>query len=199
MESSQDIKELTLAMSKVQQELTHAIKDKKNPHLKNEYASLESIIDAIRPIASKHGISFNQFPESDEMYYYLITNITHTSGQYFTSKIRLLTAKLDMQALGSAITYAKRYTLSSIFGIATGEGDDDGEATVAKQPTKDQEFKPKNSEGKASPAQVNAITSMLSSINADMEAFYAKYQVSSVSELTMNQASEIIQKLQTKK
>lgn len=192
MITSQETNLIDAAMVEIQQELKHAILDKKNPHLKNLYASLESIIDAIRPIASSKGISFQQFPEMEGDLNILTTRISHKSGQFYVSKMKLMVLKPGMQDLGSAITYAKRYALSSIFGVATGEGDDDGHATTIAP--KQEEAKPieaKNSK-LISDAQKNFILQSFAKEGRDVEKMLYHFNIKTIEEMTIEQATTVI-------
>jgi hypothetical protein len=200
MECSQETKDLDEAISLVQQEVKKAIKDKKNPHLKNEYASLESIIDVLRPITSKHGISIMQYPEYDGTNYLLRTRIAHKSGQFIISVMPLLIAIVDMQKFGSAITYARRYALSSIFCIATGEDDDDGEACKKvydnKQCAEKKEpIKQPKVDSLLSKVQENAIMQLVQETGTDLQKVLEHFKVAEVSQLSHEQATAIINQL----
>jgi hypothetical protein len=203
MESSQETKDLDEAIAIVQQEVKKAIKDKKNPHLKNEYASLESIIEVLRPITAKHGISVMQYPEYDGTNYLLRTRIAHKSGQFIISVMPLLMAIVDMQKFGSAITYARRYALSSIFCIATGEDDDDGEACKKvvdsdsciekKDQVRQQKINPLISK-----TQENAILHLVQQNGSDLQVILDTYKVTEITKLTNEEAIKIIKQLQSK-
>lgn len=96
-------------------------KDSTNPHYKNKYASIESVLDTIEKPLLDAGLGFIQCVEDLN----LITTIYDTeSDNILTSKIPLILNKNDMQQLGSAITYARRYGLVSMFGLE--QEDDDG-------------------------------------------------------------------------
>ena len=114
---------LAEALAKAQSEMESAKKDSMNPHFKNKYADIASIIDAVRAPLAKHGLSYVQFVEDD---FYLVTLLMHTSGEWISGRMKLILMKHDMQGLGSAITYARRYGLSAMVGIA--QDDDDGNA-----------------------------------------------------------------------
>ena len=96
-------------------------KDSINPHYKNKYASIESVLDTIEKPLLDAGLGFIQCVEDLN----LITTIYDTeSDNILTSRIPLILNKNDMQQLGSAITYARRYGLVSMFGLE--QEDDDG-------------------------------------------------------------------------
>lgn len=136
MEKSESITELAAALSAAQAEIKDAHKDATNPDFKSKYATLESVFGTIRPTLSKHGLAVSQFclPTVDGNVG-LETMLMHKSGEWILSAITLKATKDDAQGAGSAITYARRYALSAIVGIAT-EDDDDGNQS-ARQGGKD--------------------------------------------------------------
>lgn len=137
MLKSDEIKQLTTALVKAQREIDSAIKDSANPFFKSRYADLSAVIDAIKEPLNKHGISFVQLVEDNVVETYLF----HESGEYIGGRTNIIVAKMnDPQAMGSAITYAKRYGLQAIVGLPT--ADDDGNAASGKTTTAIQE-KPK--------------------------------------------------------
>lgn len=116
------------ALLAAQKEIKHAIKDATNPHFKNKYATLESVIDATKDIANKHGIVISQPLGKDEHGQYVETLLMvegeYSSKNILSSKCYLVLDKANMQGLGSALTYARRYSLAAIFNIS--QEDDDG-------------------------------------------------------------------------
>ncbi len=131
MTTSEQIGELAAALAKAQGEMKNAPFNATNPHLKNKFANLASVRDTVMPALSKHGIAVAQTIVPFDGRAALATRLMHISGEWMESLCPLPDAP-DMQKLGSAITYARRYSLSSICGIAADE-DDDGNA--ASQPT----------------------------------------------------------------
>lgn len=130
---SEQINELGAALAKAQGEIEAATKNAQNPHFRNTYADLAAVWDACRAPLSKNGLSVIQTVETDEDGFCLVTTLCHSSGQWIDSRMHLLLTKQDMQGLGSAITYARRYSLASIVGIAQEE--DDAEGAVDRKPT----------------------------------------------------------------
>jgi len=122
---SDAINELATALAKAQGEMTHAAKDRENPHFKSSYATLASVWEACRGPLSKHGLSVTQLASSEQGCAAITTILMHSSGQWVQSETRVPTIKNDAQGVGSAITYARRYALSAIAGIAP-DDDDDG-------------------------------------------------------------------------
>jgi len=136
-------KGLYSALAAAQGEMGKALKDTNNPHFKSKYADLASVCDACMPALSKHGIAVLQPAFDDDTGRYVKTILVHgESGETAECRVPLIVAKNDMQGYGSAVTYARRYGLMGMAGIAP--EDDDGNA-AAKSPPKDeprQERKP---------------------------------------------------------
>jgi hypothetical protein len=124
---SESIKELSTALSKAQGEFYHAKKDVNNTFFKSKYADLASVIDAAKKPLSDNGLAVIQitdFTENGDTY--LITTLSHSSGEWISGRYPIKPVKADPQGMGSAITYARRYAFSAITGIAA--DDDDGNA-----------------------------------------------------------------------
>lgn len=116
---------LVTDLAKAQGEMKNAAFDMVNPHFKNRYASLAAVRDAVVPILSKHGIAVVQTTRIDP--FVLVTTLMHKDGS-LESVYPLAVDK--PQAMGSQITYARRYCLLAICGIA---GDEDDDAENAKK------------------------------------------------------------------
>lgn len=99
-------------------------KDATNPFFKNKYASLDGILEDILPILHKHGLFLVQKPINDGDRVGVATDIYHTSGESISSSFTMVLAKNDPQGAGSAISYARRYSLVSMLGLNL--DDDDG-------------------------------------------------------------------------
>ena len=103
----------------------HAFEDKRNPHFKNQYASLESVIKTVRT-ASQFGLTFTQEMDFEGDVTFVRTVMMHSSGDTRVRRTKIVSKDPnDPQKQGSAISYAKRYGLQSIFGLPS--DDDDGE------------------------------------------------------------------------
>lgn len=125
---SEHIGELAKALSIAQGEMDAAKKDSTNPFFKNKYADLSSVIEAIKEPLRKNGLSYTQYCEHEGDQIFLTTELIHSSGQWILGKLKLILSKQDMQGLGGAITYARRYSLSAMVGIT--QDDDDGNTAV---------------------------------------------------------------------
>jgi len=145
MEKSESIKELAVALNNVQKTLQAAKKDSVNPYFKSTYADLLSVWNACRETLTYNGLSVSQVADMDpEGRAVLETVLMHTSGEWIKGRLPLSTAKVDPQGQGSAITYARRYSLSAIIGLCT-EEDDDAEAATDRKGLKGEKAKgPKN-------------------------------------------------------
>lgn len=127
---SSDIADLAKALAKAQGELENASKNSANPHFKSRYADLAEVLNTVRPVFSRYGISVVQHPAYADGIVSVETSLLHESGQYISSIISAPASKLDAQGVGSAITYCRRYALAALAGIA--QEDDDGEAAVGR-------------------------------------------------------------------
>ena len=129
------MKELAKALVTAQAAMSHAAKDSKNPHFKSAYSSLASVIDAVRPALSANGLAFVQMLHTADGGVAVETVLIHESGEQLSCGTLFIPAsKQDAQGYGSAISYAKRYSLQSALGIAS--EDDDGNSAVKSAPLK---------------------------------------------------------------
>lgn len=105
-------------------------KSASNPHFKSKFAPLDNIIEMLRPVLPKHGLSFLQFTDTDETGIIVETVIAHESGEWVSGRLRMPAVKQDPQGYGSALTYGRRYGLAAAFGIVSDE-DVDGNGPVS--------------------------------------------------------------------
>lgn len=132
MNQSEQLNELAAALAKAQGQIEGAKKDSINQFFKSSYATLSNVWDACRKPLSDNGLSIIQCPEESENGIVIETMLIHSSGQWIKSRYAIPVSKLDAQAVGSAITYGRRYALSAIVGIAP--EDDDGNAAAKHKP-----------------------------------------------------------------
>ena len=137
MNKSESIAALAAALAKAQGAMKGAVKDSANPFFKSKYAELASVVEAIRAAFSANGLSYIQTVQSAELDEVRVeTMILHSSGEWISCGVLALpVSKNDAQGYGSALTYARRYSLSAAVGVAP--EDDDGNAAVAAKPTVD--------------------------------------------------------------
>ena len=130
-------KSIAAALASAQMEMGKALKSANNPHFRSKYADLSSVTDACMPALNKHGIAVIQPCGQDEHGSFVETVLIHgESGQELRCRVPLIVQKNDMQGYGSAVTYARRYGLMSMAGIAP--EDDDGNAAAAAAPKQEQ-------------------------------------------------------------
>ena len=126
MRRSESIKNIAKALAQFQAEVRNPANTETNPYFKSKYAPLNNILNLVRPLLSKHGLSILQSPSGDGQNVTVTTLITHESGEWIESEpLTLKAEKATAQGAGSAITYARRYALSAMLGISS-EDDDDG-------------------------------------------------------------------------
>ena len=134
---SQEIGELAAALASAQAGFTFAAKDNEAPVFekggravgKRKYADLQSVLDAVRHGLTANGIAVIQAPMPEEKGIKLRTTLAHKSGQWMASELFLPNDKMGgVQGMGSALTYARRYALAAMVGIA--QDDDDGETAM---------------------------------------------------------------------
>jgi len=116
------------ALAAAQMEMGKALKQSQNPAFRSKYADLGNVMDACMPALNKNGIAVVQTMRDETV----VTMLIHESGETLECPVPLLVGKRDMQGLGSAITYARRYGLMAMAGIAP--EDDDGNAAAAAGP-----------------------------------------------------------------
>lgn len=125
-EWSPSIGKITAALIEAQKELDGVAKDSTNPHFKTDYASLLAVWKEAKGPLNKNGIAVVQIPSVHGSDQVLITVLAHGSGEWFKGTYKCTPVKADPQGMGSAVTYARRYSLMAMTGLAP--EDDDGNA-----------------------------------------------------------------------
>jgi hypothetical protein len=131
MDHSTEISELVAALSIAQGKITGALKDSVNPFYKSKYSDLASCWDACREQLTHNGLAVVQGATADEHGVGITTMLTHKSGQWMRSTLRVMPKDASPQGIGSCITYLRRYSLCAMIGIA--QVDDDANAASAKE------------------------------------------------------------------
>tara|TARA_A100001391_G_scaffold203821_1_gene197242 strand:- start:9398 stop:10075 length:678 start_codon:yes stop_codon:yes gene_type:complete len=147
MKTSESVKEILPALLSVTDSM-QAEKDGKNPHFRSDYMTLDGILNTVKPILKDVGIVIlqsidNNIFSSDKATCVIEchTKLLHTSGEYIESKCIVHADKMTPQGYGSAITYVRRYGITTALGIA--EADDDGNAAEVASAPKKPASKPK--------------------------------------------------------
>jgi len=128
MRTSNEIKNISAALVKVTAEVRNATKSSNGYGYK--YAPLDEVLNIVRPVLSKHGLSIIQSQELDKEggFVTVKTLLLHSSGEFIetevTSPFENLKGMNSYQSMGACITYLRRYAISSMFGIASEEDTD---------------------------------------------------------------------------
>lgn len=147
MNMSDDISALAASLSKAQGAIDDASKGSLNPHFRSKYADLAAVRSVIREPLAVNDLSIVQLPKTVQGGVEVTTMLLHKSGQWISSSLFMPSGKMDAHGLGSAISYARRYSIMSILSLAA--EDDDGNAAVERVP---QQFTVKSNEIKIDPA-----------------------------------------------
>ena len=137
IQHSTNVDEVLKALVRAKSEIGSITKGSKNPFFKSKYADLSAILNEVEPVLEQHGLAVLQ-PVHDN---HIVTTFVHSSGQYISILgTELVAAKEnDPQAMGSAITYARRYSISAALSL-NAENDDDGERAMKRnQPAPNKE------------------------------------------------------------
>lgn len=188
MNQSESIIKLSAALVKAQAEMSGAVKDSANPFFKSKYADLQSVIKAIKEPFAKNGLAYTQFPITSDAGIGVTTRLIHESGEWLECGFFLPLTKLDPQAAGSAITYARRYALQAMAGIPA--VDDDAEMAMGR--------KEKPVVGKITRKQAQTLYELLSSTEADVSKFCAVFNCSDVDSMEASYYDKALAMLQKK-
>jgi hypothetical protein len=142
--SSETTATLCAALVAAQGGLRPIAKDGKNPAFRSRYATLDGIMETVRPALAAHGLAVVQgviHPETGEggrlVGITVETRLVHTSGEWLASVVPVPVAKGDAHGLGSALSYGRRYGISALLALSTDE-DDDGNAAAKAPPARSQ-------------------------------------------------------------
>ena len=130
MNKSESIAQIATALAAAQAEITNPPRNREvtvrsdKGNYKFKYATLDAIIDAVRPALTKNGLWFIQTLANGDGKYQLVTTLTHKSGEWMESEQPILVERPGSQAFGSALTYSRRYSLTAMLGVAADEDDD---------------------------------------------------------------------------
>ena len=134
LNKSESIANLVKALSTLQGELKDSSKNAINPHYKSKYSDLSEVLGNLRPLLAKHQLALSQFPSFENGIVSVTSLLAHASGEWIESTASAPATKQDVQGVGSAITYLKRYSATSIVGMASADQDDDGNSASTVPP-----------------------------------------------------------------
>lgn len=188
MTDDANISGLAAALAKAQADMKNATLNKVNPHFKSKYADLAEIIDTTRSVLAKHGLSVTQTTEIRESSLVLVTTLLHTSGQSIRGEYPLPMVLDKPQVMGSALTYARRYSLAAICNISAEEDDDANAATT---------------EGKnvtvITQPQLKQIIELADEVGADKAKFCRYFNVPSLADIPASRFKAAIDALEAKR
>jgi len=188
------MKEIAAALVRAQKGFSPALKQSANPHFRSKYADLATCVEAVIDSLNDNGIALIQQTAECDSGVIVETTFIHESGETFSAgKLHVPASKHDAQGYGSALTYARRYSLMAACGIAP--EDDDGNAATAAPPTR-----------RAAPAapvkvtdlEVNTITKLAEVKGVGLVQICTAYGIESINDLPMAKAKEVIARLQAK-
>ena len=169
MLTSETITTIMPAFIKAQANCAPALKQATNPHFKSKYVALDGVIDAVAAPLREQGIAIMQMTDIEDARTVLVTRLIHASGEWLGSRYPVHPVKADPQGEGSALTYARRYALMALVGIAP--EDDDGNAAV------------KAVETPITAAQAATLRDMIEATGSDTAKFCAAFGVDGVDSL----------------
>ena len=131
------------ALIRAQKRIDHTTKDAKNPFFKSGYATLQNVFDTVKPALNEEGIYIQQVSHEREGGVCIETIFMGHGGSVSSGQVFVPAPKNDPQAYGSAVSYAKRYSLQMACGIATTDEDDDAEKAMQRTKPATQVKRPK--------------------------------------------------------
>lgn len=190
------MKEISGALVRAQRAFGPALKSSSNPHFKSRYADLAACVEAVIDALNESGIALVQKTDLCEDGVIVETTFVHESGESMSAgKLHVPASKQDAQGYGSALTYARRYSLMAACGIAP--EDDDGNAATSSAPQRAAAAKLR-AQPTAGPNELAAITSLAAAVQVPLDAIAATYGVQSLNQLPMTKVGEVISRLQKK-
>lgn len=184
------MKTIAAALARAQMNMGKALKQSANPAFRSKYADLGNVMDACLPALNEAGIALIQPTGEDDHGRFVETILIHgESGESLSCRVPLIVAKNDMQGYGSAVTYARRYGLMAMAGIAP--EDDDGNA-AAKAPPKDEPKKAMTVE------QFDELKALIEATGTDEDKLCAYMKVSTLHDLDAAGAAHVTALLRKK-
>lgn len=174
---------LAEALSKAQGSFEHAKKTANNPFFKSKYANLADLIDAAKPHLMANGLCVTQITFGNPIM--LVTILAHSSNEWIRGEYPVTPVKNDPQGMGSALSYARRYTYAAVTGLATEDDDGAGASDTVVTPVTDK--------------QIAEITKLLSESGADKEKFLKFFEAKEIGELTSLNFQSAIDMLNARK
>lgn len=182
---SDQIDQLATALAAAQGEMHNAVMNRTNPHFRSKYADLSSVLDAVRAPLSKHGLAVVQTMVREGSDLILRTTLMHVSGQSIATEYPLPHTQ-KAHEMGSALTYARRYSLAALICNSSDE-DDDGNMAMSSKPTK------------ISRDELDQVRDLALAREADIPKLCQYFKVESLADITPDILPNVIAALNAKK
>jgi len=179
-----DNTELYKALAKARTEFTKVKFDSMNPHFKNKFASLASMHDATVDALSANGLTILQLPTDLDGRFALKTVLAHVSGASIETTLPMPPTKNDCQGIGSAMSYARRYSYAAILNIV-GETDDDGEVAMGNTET-------------ITKSEANTLSKLIEATDTDTSKVLSFYKIKTLDKLPKCQYAKVIKRFEEK-
>ena len=188
------MQKIASALVKAQKGFGSALKTSSNPHFKSRYADLAACVEAVIDSLNDNGIALIQQTHECDNGVIVETTFIHESGEVFSAgRLHVPASKHDAQGYGSALTYARRYSLMAAAGIAP--EDDDGNAATARPSAPPVQRK---ADPKVGPNELKAIAELAEKTNTDLSAIAKAYGLPSINDLPLTKTAEVVARLQKK-
>jgi hypothetical protein len=196
---SEKLGELAKALSKAQGEFLPVVKDKENPFFHSKYADLAACIDATRAALSVNGLAVIQLTKIVAEKTVLETTIVHASGEFITGEYLVQPIKTDPQAMGSALTYARRFSYCGMLSIAA-EAEDDGNAASDNKNAEAKQASPKKTDPvpTISENQALAIVAAVGEKVDILESLRTAYKVKDLTDIPATVLPKIMERIKEK-
>lgn len=194
---SENINELAAALSKAQGSMQNAVMNRTNPHFKSKYADLSSVLDAIRAPLSASGLAVVQTMQASEGRLVLRTTLMHASGQFVSTEYPLPSSQKPHE-MGSALTYARRYSLAALICNASDE-DDDGNAAMAGKPGNGHANGNGESLAPLTDQDREMLRAAIDETGADIQKLCQYFKIASLAEITAEMLPKVYAALNAKR
>ena len=203
MKTSESIANIATGLAKFHEQVQQPKKEASNPFFKSKYVTLEGVIAAVKTGVKDTGLSYIQIPQTSDKSVGVKTVITHAKGDFIEfDAFTLPLEKNTAQSAGSALTYARRYSLSAAFGISS-DVDDDGNAASGNNGNNNS-YQQKKQRQQSKPAEITKVqidniktkANQLAEKNGgDLGAVYQALKIADVNTLSKEYADECISTL----